>query len=45
MARYKAQDRNSLLLPIVLSEQIVPGSAKMTASNGAMQGYAAPKKP
>lgn len=26
MARYKAQDRNSLLLPVVLSEQIVPGS-------------------
>ena len=26
MARYKPQDRNSLLLPVVLSEQIVPGS-------------------
>ena len=26
MARYKAQDRNSLLLPVVLSEQIVLGS-------------------
>ena len=26
MARYKLQDRNSLLLPVVLSEQIVPGS-------------------
>jgi transposase len=26
MARYKAQDRDSLLLPVVLSEQIVPGS-------------------
>lgn len=25
MARYKPQDRNSLLLPVVLSEQIVPG--------------------
>ena len=26
MARYKPQDRNSLLLAVVLSEQIVPGS-------------------
>ena len=26
MARYKPQDRNSVLLPVVLSEQIVPGS-------------------
>ena len=26
MARYKPQDRNSLLLPVVLSEQIIPGS-------------------
>ncbi len=26
MARYKAQARNSLLLPVVLKEQIVPGS-------------------
>ena len=26
MARYKPQDRNSLLLPVVLSDQIVPGS-------------------
>ena len=26
MARYKPQGRNSLLLPVVLSEQIVPGS-------------------
>lgn len=26
MARYKPQDLNSLLLPVVLSEQIVPGS-------------------
>ena len=26
MARYKPQDRNSLMLPVVLSEQIVPGS-------------------
>jgi transposase len=26
MARYKPQDRNSLLLPVVLAEQIVPGS-------------------
>src|SRR5437868_11644864 len=26
MARYKPQDRNALLLPVVLSEQIVPGS-------------------
>ena len=26
MARYKSQDRNSILLPTVLSEQIVPGS-------------------
>lgn len=26
MARYKPQDRNSLLLPVVLTEQIVPGS-------------------
>ena len=26
MAGYKPQDRNSLLLPVVLSEQIVPGS-------------------
>ncbi len=26
MARYKSQDHNSLLLPVVLSEQIVPGS-------------------
>ena len=26
MARYKTQDHNSLLLPVVLSEQIVPGS-------------------
>ena len=26
MARYKPQDRNSLLLPVVLSEQIVPGT-------------------
>jgi transposase len=26
MARYKAQDHNSLLLPVVLSEQIIPGS-------------------
>ena len=26
MARYKPQDRNSLLLPVVLSDQLVPGS-------------------
>lgn len=26
MARYKTQDRNSLLLRVVLSKQIVPGS-------------------
>ena len=26
MARYKPQDRYSLLLPVVLSEQIIPGS-------------------
>jgi transposase len=26
MARYKPQDRNNLLLPVVLSEQILPGS-------------------
>jgi hypothetical protein len=26
MARYKPQDRNSLLLPVVLSEQIAPAS-------------------
>ena len=26
MARYKPQDLNSLLLPVVLSEQILPGS-------------------
>jgi transposase len=26
MARYKPQERNSLLLPVVLSEQIIPGS-------------------
>ena len=26
MARYKPQDRNSLLLPVVLSEQLLPGS-------------------
>jgi hypothetical protein len=26
MARYKPQDHNSLLLPVVLSEQILPGS-------------------
>nr|WP_315491641.1 IS1182 family transposase [uncultured Rhodoferax sp.] len=26
MARYKPQDNNSLLLPVVLSEQIIPGS-------------------
>ena len=26
MPRYKPQDRNGLLLPVVLSEQIVPGS-------------------
>ena len=26
MARYKLQDHNSLLLPVVLSEQILPGS-------------------
>lgn len=26
MARYKPQERNALLLPVVLSEQIVPGS-------------------
>lgn len=26
MARYKPQDHNSLLLPVILSEQIVPGS-------------------
>jgi transposase len=26
MARYKPQDRNALLLPVVLSEQIIPGS-------------------
>ena len=26
MVRYKSQDRNSLLLPVALSEQIVPGS-------------------
>ena len=26
MARYKPEDRNSMLLPVVLSEQIVPGS-------------------
>jgi hypothetical protein len=26
MARYKPQDCNSLLLPVVLSEQIIPGS-------------------
>ena len=26
MARYKPQDHNSLLLPVVLAEQIIPGS-------------------
>jgi len=26
MARYKPHDHNSLLLPVVLSEQIIPGS-------------------
>ena len=26
MARYKPQDHNSLLLPVVLSEQIIPGT-------------------
>ena len=26
MARYKPQDHNSLLLPVVLSQQIIPGS-------------------
>ena len=26
MARYKAQERHSLRLPVVLSEQVVPGS-------------------
>ena len=26
MARYKPQDHNNLLLPVVLSEQIIPGS-------------------
>ena len=26
MARYKPQDHNSLLPPVVLSEQIIPGS-------------------
>jgi hypothetical protein len=26
MARYKPQDLNSLVLPVVLSEQIVPGT-------------------
>ena len=26
MARYKPQEHNSLLLPVVLSEQIIPGS-------------------
>ncbi|KAB2839910.1 MAG: transposase, partial [Burkholderiales bacterium] len=26
MARYKPQDKNNLLLPVILSEQIVPGS-------------------
>ena len=26
MARYKSQDRNSLMLPMLLSGQIVPGS-------------------
>ena len=26
MPRYKPQERNALLLPVVLSEQIVPGS-------------------
>mgnify|MGYP006150532919 CR=1 FL=1 len=26
MARYKPQECNSLLLPVVLSEQIIPGS-------------------
>lgn len=26
MARYKSQGHNSLLLPVVLSEQIIPGS-------------------
>jgi len=26
MPRYKPQERNGLLLPVVLSEQIVPGS-------------------
>jgi hypothetical protein len=26
MARYKPQERNGLLLPVVLSDQIVPGS-------------------
>ena len=30
MARYKPQDRNSLLLPVVLSEQILPGSFAFT---------------
>ena len=25
MPRYKPQDRNGLLLPVVLSEQIIPG--------------------
>ena len=30
MARYKPQDHNSLLLPVVLSEQIIPGSFAFT---------------
>ncbi len=26
MPRYKAQERNGLLVPVILSEQLVPGS-------------------
>ena len=32
MARYKPQEHNSLLLPVVLSEKIVPGSFGFTLS-------------
>ncbi len=36
MARYKPQESNSLLLPVVLSEQIVPGSFTSTDSASPM---------
>ena len=32
MARYKPQDHNNLLLPIVLSEQIIPASLNISRS-------------